>query len=80
MRNRGRRSRLRTSVRSFVSAIDSGDLQAGPERLNETLRLVDRAANQGIVHRNAASRRKSRLMKRLNAAALAAETVAGGES
>lgn len=67
-RNRSRRSRLRTAMRGFREALEGAELEAAPERLKEALSLVDRGVKQGILHRNAAARQKSRLTKRLNAA------------
>ena len=66
--NRTIRSRTRTAVKKAVAAIASGDADQATATVAAAVSTLDRAATKGIVHRNNASRRKSRLMKRLNAA------------
>ncbi len=68
VRNRTVRSRARTAVTTARSEVESaGGKQAGAKVL-EALRQLDRAAEKGIIHKNNAARRKSRLMKRLHKA------------
>lgn len=66
-RNQSVRSAIKTFVKKARTAITEGDEQA-LTLLKETASLVDRAAKRGIIHRNAAARRKSRLARRMNAA------------
>lgn len=73
-RNRSVRSAIKTFVKKVRAAIAEAPEQAMP-LLSATASLVDKAAKRGIIHRNAADRRKSRLARRLNAAR-AAEAVA----
>jgi small subunit ribosomal protein S20 len=65
--NKRVRSELRTRVKGAMAAAESG-----AENLEDATRVamknIDKAANKGVIHRNAASRRKSRLAKRLAAA------------
>lgn len=63
--NRSRRSQMRTYLRKVEEAIASGDSAAAAEALNTAAPLVMRAAQKGIVHRNTASRKVSRLTKRV---------------
>lgn len=63
--NRQMRSRLRSALKSIRSAIDSGDNAGAKKELNATFSLMDKMANKGIIHGNAAGRYKSRLAKRL---------------
>jgi small subunit ribosomal protein S20 len=63
--NRQLRSRLRTSLKGIREALDSGDVSAAKGALDKTFSLVDKMANKGIIHRNAAGRYKSRLVKRI---------------
>ena len=70
---------MRTAASGFTEALDTGDVETAPERLREALSLVDRGVRQGLIHRNGAARRKSRLMRQLNAATAQAESVAGAE-
>ena len=65
--NRQMRSRLRTALKSIRAAIDSGDTAGAKKALEQTFSLMDKMANKGIVHKNAAGRYKSRLVKRLAA-------------
>ncbi|MGE0703311.1 MAG: 30S ribosomal protein S20 [Vicinamibacterales bacterium] len=63
--NRQFRSRLRGALKEIRSAIDSNDLTAAKDGLKRTVSLIDRMASKGIIHRNAASRYKSRIVTRL---------------
>ena len=64
--NRALRSRLRTALKGIRSALDQNDLEAARESLNQTVSLVDKMANKGIIHKNTAGRYKSRISKRLS--------------
>jgi small subunit ribosomal protein S20 len=66
-RNQSVRSAIKTFVKKTRTAITTGDEQVA-ELYSATSSLVDKAAKRGIIHKNAANRRKSRLAKRLNAA------------
>jgi len=66
-RNRGNRSQLRTAVKSLRGAIDDGDSTKAQELLNPTLALLDRSAQKGVMHANAAARTKSRLTRAVSA-------------
>lgn len=63
--NRARRSQMRTYLRKVEEAIASGDSAAAKAALDDAAPLVMRAAQKGIVHRNTASRKVSRLTKRV---------------
>ncbi len=63
--NRQFRSRLRGVLKEIRSAIDRKDLTAAKDSLKRTVSLIDRMASKGIIHRNAASRYKSRIVTRL---------------
>ena len=65
--NRQFRSRLRNALRSIRTAIDGDDLSGARAALKQTISLIDRMASKGIIHRNAASRYKSRLAGRIAA-------------
>ena len=67
--NRQYRSTLRTQIKRFRSAIDSGDADGARGMLSETLSMVDRTARHGAIESNAADRTKSRLTKALNRSA-----------
>ena len=65
VRNRMVRSRARTEVKQARAAIETGDLESARAATIDAIRALDKAASKGIIHRNNAARRKSRLMKRL---------------
>jgi small subunit ribosomal protein S20 len=66
-RNQSVRSAIKTFVKKTKVAIAGGDPSAAFKLVQDTSSLVDKAAKHGIIHKNAASRRKSRLARRLNA-------------
>jgi small subunit ribosomal protein S20 len=61
--NKARRSQMRTSVRKVEEAIAAGDRNAALEALKAAEPQLMRAAQKGVVHRNAANRKVSRLAK-----------------
>lgn len=63
--NKSRRSQMRTYVRKVEEAIASGDRAAAQAALRAAEPLLMRAAQKGIVHKNNASRKVSRLTRRL---------------
>ncbi|HKQ04961.1 MAG TPA: 30S ribosomal protein S20 [Blastocatellia bacterium] len=64
--NRRNRSRLRTQVKALRTAIAAGDQGQAQTALKETVALIDKAIQKGVLHRNAAARYKSRLTVRVN--------------
>ena len=69
LRNQTYRSATRTIVRKAERAIEVSADEQSMVSLAAALRQLDKAASKGIIHRNAASRKKSRLMARYNKAA-----------
>lgn len=67
--NRLRRSRMRTYVRKVEEAIASGDAQLAATALQDAVPEMMRAAQKGVVHKNTASRKVSRLTARVKALA-----------
>jgi small subunit ribosomal protein S20 len=62
-RNRKYRSQLRSTLKQIRAVIDK-DKAAAQQELNQAISLIDRMAGKGIIHRNTASRYKSRLSAR----------------
>ncbi|HSE49681.1 MAG TPA: 30S ribosomal protein S20 [Terriglobales bacterium] len=60
-------SRFRTALRKFRTALASGDKKAAQGMFRETVSAIDKAIQKGTLHRNTASRYKSRLSARLAA-------------
>jgi small subunit ribosomal protein S20 len=69
-RNRMYKSQVKTQIKKAEQSIFSG----APDEaaIREAISTLDKAAVKGIIHKNNAARRKSRLMKKLNAAGAAA--------
>ncbi|HHU81844.1 MAG TPA: 30S ribosomal protein S20 [Firmicutes bacterium] len=66
LRNRSRRSALRTAVKKFEKSLDTG-VEKAEELLAATMKELDQAAAAGVIHKNTAARKKSRLMRKINA-------------
>lgn len=65
-RNKAARSRLRTRLKDFQSAVASNDSHEVESLLNPTVSLVDKAVQKGVLHRNKANRLKSSITKAAN--------------
>ncbi len=65
-RNRGRRSALRTSLRKLDEAIEAGDMDTVRATWREAQAMLDRTAQRGVIHRNQAARKKSRLSRQIS--------------
>jgi small subunit ribosomal protein S20 len=63
LRNRMHVSRMRTAVKKLRKAIAAGSAKAAADLLPETLAILDRSVERGVLHRNSAARTKSRLAK-----------------
>ena len=64
--NKARRSRVRTFLRKVEEAIASGDKASAAEALKAAQPEIMRAAQKGVVHKNTASRKVSRLAHRVS--------------
>lgn len=69
--NRASRTRVRTSLRAMREALTSGDVKAAQKQYGETVSMLDKSVQKGVLHDNTASRYKSRLNARLKALATA---------
>ena len=63
--NRIVRGSTRTQIKKARVAIVEGKKESAVEEVNKAINLLDRAASNGVIHKNNAARRKSRLMKKL---------------
>jgi small subunit ribosomal protein S20 len=66
-RNKAVRSEVKTRVRSAIAAAKAGD-DTTDEQVRLAVKRLDMAAAKGVIHRNQAARRKSRLMARVRQA------------
>lgn len=67
--NRARRSRMRTFVRKVEEALAAGDANLAATALQNAVPVMMRAAQNGVIHKNTASRKVSRLTARVKALA-----------
>lgn len=65
-RNRVYRGSARTAVRDARAAIGNGEAEDARAAAMIALKALDKAAAKGVIHKNNAARRKSRLMQQLN--------------
>jgi len=68
LRNRARKTRMKTAIRGLEEAISGGSREAMEERLRQAISVIAKTASKGVIHRNTASRKISRLTRRVNAA------------
>ncbi|CAG7634739.1 30S ribosomal protein S20 [Paenibacillus allorhizosphaerae] len=66
MRNASHKSALRTAVKAFETAAASSNVETATSALIAASKKLDKAATKGLIHKNAAARKKSRLAKKLN--------------
>jgi len=66
-RNRWRLRRMRVALKAFQVACASGDASQADQAFREASQIVDKTAQKGVIHRNQASRRKSRMSARVKA-------------
>ena len=64
LRNKAARSEIKTRVKTAVTAVEQGTGDA-EEALRLAVKRIDKAAARGVIHKNQAANRKSRLMRRL---------------
>jgi len=69
-RNKSIISRVKTFVTRAQELIGQGAVEQAPVAIQRAISTIDKAAAKGVIHRNAAARRKSRLMKKFNQAPL----------
>lgn len=74
--NRANKSKLRGSLRQLREALVAGDATATAEQYKATVSVLDKSVQKGVLHKNTASRYKSRLNARVKAAATAAPVAA----
>ena len=68
IRNKSRKSEIKTYEKKFRSEVEGSDLESAEKLLNKVTSLYDKAAKSKIIHQNRAHRKKSRLKLALNKA------------
>ena len=66
LRNRQVRSEIGTRTKAAILAADE-DADDADEKIRAAIKCIDKAAEKGVVHKNTAARKKSRLLKRVQA-------------
>jgi len=64
--NRTRKSRVKTQIKHFESALSGSDVEAASEQYRLVVKELDKTAATSTMHKKTAARKKSRLAKRLN--------------
>jgi small subunit ribosomal protein S20 len=64
--NRGRKSQIKTQIKRFELALESGDAKAASEQYHLVARKLDKTAGTSTMHKRTAARKKSRLARELN--------------
>jgi len=64
--NRSRKSQIKTQIKHFEEALGSGDVDKATEEFRLITKKLDKTASTSTMHKRTASRKKSRLAKRLN--------------
>ncbi|MFY9174936.1 MAG: 30S ribosomal protein S20 [Peptococcia bacterium] len=67
-KNAAYKSMMKTAVRRFETALNENNLDEAKLMLQKATRIIDKLAGKGIIHKNTAARKKSRLTKLLNKA------------
>ena len=65
-KNKADKSELKTAIKKYDAALESGNKAAATEAYTSAIVLVDKAVNKGLLHKNTAARKKSSMTLRLN--------------
>ncbi len=66
MRNRRDKSALKTQIKRLISAVEDKNIEEAEKHFSITTKKLDKLASKHIIHKNTASRKKSRLARMLN--------------
>jgi small subunit ribosomal protein S20 len=64
--NASQKSAMRTAIKTFEALVEAKDVEKAQAAFIVASKKLDKAAGKGLIHKNAASRQKSRLAKKLN--------------
>ena len=68
LQNKMFKSSMKTTVKKYASAVESGDKELAATLYKDAVKKVDQAVAKGLLHKNNAARKKSALVTKLNAA------------
>ena len=66
LRNKTIRSKMKTSIKSLLSAVEKRDKSEAEEKLKLATSIISKTASKGVIHKNAAARKIARLTKKVN--------------
>jgi small subunit ribosomal protein S20 len=69
VRNAGQRSRMRTFIKKVIAAVEAGDKEQAQAAFKTAVPVIDSAVSKGLIHKNNAARKKSRLNAKVRALA-----------
>jgi len=69
LRNRMVKTNLKTTEKEFLAAVESGDADKAQEACKLASKKFDMAASKGVIHKNAADRKKAQFAKKMNSIA-----------
>ncbi len=67
LENKSIKSQINTSVKKFEDAVNAKDVESATKLYAEAVSVIDSAASKNVIHKNTASRKKSRLAKKIDA-------------
>ena len=67
LRNKAYKTRVKNVVKTVEAAVNEQNKEAAEKALYDAVSVIDRVASKGVIHKNTAARKKSRLAKRVNA-------------
>lgn len=65
-RNKQEKSALKTTLKKFDAAIESGNKEQADSAYTAAIKSIDKAVTKGILHKNTAARKKSNITKKMN--------------
>ena len=65
-KNKANKSELKTNLKKFDAALESGDKAAAEAAYVQAVKLVDKAVQKGLLHKNNAARKKSSMTLKMN--------------
>lgn len=65
-RNNRVKTRVKNAIKSFLQALEEGDMEKAAQNYSLVKKIMDKAVTKGVINKNTAARKKSRLAKQLN--------------
>ena len=66
IRNKSHKTKTKTAIKAVRKAISENSVEEARERLNDAISIIQKTASKGIIHKNTASRKISRLTRQVN--------------